>query len=117
MDKFTLHGKQVAKYCDGGQALHANLDAHLSKEQYLKLIDFAIEKGTNYFTFNIPISECKSCGHVVNAPIDKCPKCGSSNIDYWTRIIGYLRPVSAFSDPRKIEQKKRVYGTNEGGDA
>ena len=116
LDKFTLHGKQVAKYCDGGQALHANLDAHLSKEQYLKLIDFAIEKGTNYFTFNIPISECKSCGHVVNAPIDKCPKCGSSNIDYWTRIIGYLRPVSAFSDPRKIEQKKRVYGTNEGGD-
>ena len=113
LDKFTLHGKQVAKYCDGGQALHANLDAHLSKEQYLKLIDFAIEKGTNYFTFNIPISECKSCGHVVNAPVDKCPKCGSENIDYWTRIIGYLRPVSAFSDPRKIEQKKRVYSKEE----
>jgi len=118
LDKFILHGKQVAPYCDGGQALHANLDAHLSKEQYLKLIDFAIEEGTNYFTFNIPISECKKCGHVVNAPIEKCPKCGSENIDYWTRIIGYLRPVSAFSNPRKIEQKKRVYGVNnneEGG--
>ena len=118
LDKFILHGKQVAPYCDGGQALHANLDAHLSKEQYLKLIDFAIEEGTNYFTFNIPISECKKCGHVVNAPVEKCPKCGSENIDYWTRIIGYLRPVSAFSNPRKIEQKKRVYGVNnneEGG--
>ena len=112
LDKFTLHGKQVAPYCDGGQALHANLDAHLSKEQYLKLIDFAIEEGTNYFTFNIPISECKKCGHVVNAPVEKCPKCGSENIDYWTRIIGYLRPVSAFSNPRKIEQKKRIYSTN-----
>lgn len=88
LDKFILHGKQVAPYCDGGQALHANLDAHLSKEQYLKLIDFAIEEGTNYFTFNIPISECKKCGHVVNAPVEKCPKCGSENIDYWTRIIG-----------------------------
>ena len=118
LDKFILHGKQVAPYCDGGQALHANLDAHLSKTQYLKLIDFAIEQGTNYFTFNIPISECKKCGHVVNAPIEKCPKCGSENIDYWTRIIGYLRPISAFSNPRKIEQKKRVYGVNnneEGG--
>ena len=113
LDKFILHGKQIAPYMDGGQALHANLDEHLSKEQYLKLIDFAIQEGTNYFTFNIPISECKSCGHVVNAPIDKCPKCGSENIDYWTRIIGYLRPVSAFSNPRKIEQKKRVYSTNE----
>ena len=118
LDKFILHGKQVAPYCDGGQALHANLDDHLSKTQYLKLIDFAIKEGTNYFTFNIPISECKKCGHVVNAPIEKCPKCGSENIDYWTRIIGYLRPISAFSNPRKIEQKKRVYGINnneEGG--
>ena len=113
LDKFILHGKQIAPYMDGGQALHANLDAHLSKTQYLKLIDFAIEQGTNYFTFNIPMSECKNCGHVVNAPIQECPKCGSKNIDYWTRIIGYLRPVSAFSNPRKIEQKKRVYGTNE----
>lgn len=112
LDKFILHGKQVAPYCDGGQALHANLDEHLSESQYTKLIDFAIEQGTNYFTFNIPISECKDCGHVVNAPIEKCPKCGSKNIDYWTRIIGYLRPVSAFSNPRKIEQKKRIYSTN-----
>ena len=113
LDKFILHGKQVAPYCDGGQALHANLDEHLSEIQYTKLIDFAIEQGTNYFTFNIPISECKNCGHVVNAPIKKCPKCGSENIDYWTRIIGYLRPVSAFSNPRKIEQKKRVYSKND----
>ena len=112
LDKFRLHGRQVASFCDGGQALHANLDEHLSKEQYLKLMDFAIKEGTNYFTFNIPMSECKKCGHIVNAPIDTCPKCGSDNIDYWTRIIGYLRPVSAFSNPRKIEQKKRVYSTN-----
>ena len=113
LDKFILHGKQVAPYCDGGQALHANLDEHLSEAQYTKLIDFAIEQGTNYFTFNIPISECKDCGHVVNAPIEECPICKSKNIDYWTRIIGYLRPVSAFSNPRKIEQKNRVYSKND----
>lgn len=109
LDKFILHGKQIAPYMDGGQALHCNLDEHLSKEQYLKLIDFAIKNGTSYFTFNIPISECKSCGHVVNAPIKECPICKSNNIDYWTRIIGYLRPVSAFSKERQIEQKNRVY--------
>ena len=113
LDKFILHGKQVASFCDGGQALHANLDEHLSKEQYLKLIDFAIKQGTNYFTFNIPMSECKNCGHIVNAPIKECPICHSRKIDYWTRIIGYLRPVSAFSNPRKIEQKHRVYSLNE----
>lgn len=109
LDKFILHGKQIAPYCDGGQALHCNLDSHLSEIQYTKLIDFAIENGTSYFTFNIPMSECKDCGHVVNAPIKECPICKSKNIDYWTRIIGYLRPVSAYSNPRKIEQSHRIY--------
>ena len=113
LDKFILHGGQIAPYMDGGQALHCNLDEHLSKKQYLKLIDFAIKEGTSYFTFNIPMSECKSCGHVVNAPINECPKCGSNNIDYWTRIIGYLRPVSAYSKARQIEQKKRTYSDGE----
>lgn len=109
LDKFVLHGSKISKFCDGGQAAHINLNEHLSKQQYLKLIDFAITNGTNYFTFNIPMSECKDCGHVVNAPIKECPICNSKNIDYWTRIIGYLRPVSAFSNPRQIEQKQRTY--------
>ena len=59
------------------------------------------------------MSECKTCGHVVNAPIEKCPICGSNKIDYWTRIIGYLRPVSAFSKARQIEQRNRTYSEYE----
>lgn len=115
LDKFKLHGQQTYQYTDGGSALHANLDAHLSKEQYLKLIDFAIENGTNYFTFNIPNSKCNDCGHIVKVPIHTCPKCGSGNITQYTRIIGYLRPVSSFGKDRQIEAEKRVYnnGKNE----
>lgn len=108
-DKLRLHNKDIAAYCDGGQAVHIHLKEHLSKEQYLKIIDFCKEEGTNYFTFNVPISECKDCGHVVNAPIKECPKCKSTNIDWWVRIIGYLRPISAYSDPRKLEASKRIY--------
>lgn len=109
LDKLKLHGKDIAPYCDGGQACHIHLEEHLSKEQYNKLLDFCISEGVNYFTFNIPMSECKECGNVVNAPITVCPKCNSNNIDYWVRIIGYLRPVSAFSNPRQIEASKRIY--------
>ena len=112
LDKLKLHGKDIAPYCDGGQACHIHLEEHLSKEQYNKLLDFCISEGVNYFTFNIPMSECKECGHVVNAPITVCPKCNSNHIDYWVRIIGYLRPVSAFSNPRQIEASKRVYNKN-----
>ena len=70
------------------QACHIHLSEHLSREQYDKILDFCIKEGVNYFTFNIPMSECKECGHTVNAPITKCPKCGSTKIDWWTRIIG-----------------------------
>ena len=81
----------------------------VSKEQYLKLIDFAIQEGTSYFTFNIPNSKCDKCGHIVKAPINKCPKCNSENITWYTRIIGYLRPISSFSKDRQIEAAKRTY--------
>lgn len=113
LDKLALHGKDINKFSDGGQACHVNLDAHLTKEQYLKILDFALANGTNYFTFNIPMSECKDCGHTVNSPIDKCPICGSNNIRYWTRIIGYLTAVDNWSKGRQIEQKTRVYTKEE----
>ena len=109
LDKFILHGRQTYQYTDGGSALHCNLDEHLSKEQYLKLIDFAIQEGTNYFTFNIPNSKCEDCNHIVKAPITKCPKCNSENITWYTRIIGYLRPITSFSKDRRIEAEKRTY--------
>ena len=111
LDKFILHGRQTYQFTDGGSALHCNLEEHLSKEQYLKLIDFAVQEGTSYFTFNIPNSKCEDCGHIVKAPIDECPKCGSKDITWYTRIIGYLRPISAFSKDRQIEAAKRTYGT------
>jgi ribonucleoside-triphosphate reductase len=109
LDKLKLHGKEISKYSDGGQAAHINLDSHLSKEQYLKILDIAKDYGTNYFTFNIPMSECAECGHVVNAPIKECPKCKSNKIKYWTRIIGYLTCVNSWSNERQVEQKKRIY--------
>lgn len=111
LDKFILHGRQTASYCDGGSALHCNLQDHLSKEQYLKLIDFAVSQGTNYFTFNIPNSQCDDCHFITKHPIKVCPKCGGSHITQYTRIIGYLRPITAFGSDRKIEAGERTYST------
>ena len=109
LDKIKLHGKDINNYTDGGQACHINLDTHLSKEQYLKLLDVAKDEGCNYFTFNIPISECKECNHIVNAPIKECPICHSKDIRYYTRIIGYLTAVDNWSIDRQYEFKLRKY--------
>ena len=109
LDKFILHGHQTYQYTDGGSAAHINLEDHLSKEQYLKLIDFAIANGTNYFTFNIPNSKCEDCGKIIKRPIDTCPCCGSHNITQYTRVIGYLRPTKAFGSDRQTEALNRKY--------
>lgn len=98
-----------------GSAAHINLSDHLSKEQYSKLLNFAIANGTNYFTFNIPNSKCEDCGYITKHPIEECPKCHSKHITQYTRVIGYLRPIKTFGEDRQVEAKNRYYndGQNE----
>lgn len=109
LDRFVLQGGEIAKAVSGGQSVHCNLDAHLSKEQYLKLMNFAVQQGTNYFTFNIPNTSCDKCHKIYKQPLTVCPNCGSDHMTQWTRVIGYLRPLTAFSAGRYIEAQKRVY--------
>lgn len=109
IDKFRFQGINFTGCCDGGSALHNNLDEHLSARQYRLLMDVAIKEGCNYFTYNVMNTICNECGHISKHTFDKCPKCGSADVDYATRIIGYLKRVSAFSAARQIEADNRAY--------
>ena len=110
-EKFRLHGKEYTQYCDGGSALHCNLDEHLSYDQYMFLMKYAVKTGCPYFTFNIPNTVCNDCGHISKHMTKKCEKCGSENIDYATRIIGYLKLISKWSAERQKESKRRYYAS------
>lgn len=109
LDKMRMHGKEFTELLDGGVGCHINLQEHLSKEQYLKLIDFAIANGTSYFTFNIPNTECNDCGFISKQRLKECPKCGSKHLTWWTRVIGFLRPTNKFDQYRSIEESQRTY--------
>ena len=109
IDKFKLHGAPYIEHLTGGSALHMNLDEHLSKEQYLHLLKVAAKEGCNYFTFNIPNTVCNECGHIDKRYLKECPHCHSKNVDYMTRIIGYLKRVSNFSQARQEEASRRYY--------
>lgn len=109
MQKFRYQGIKFTGCCDGGSALHNNLDEHLSKLQYRLLMDVAIKEGCNYFTYNVMNTICNDCGYISKSTFDHCPKCGSKNVDYATRIIGYLKRISAFSAARQIEADNRAY--------
>lgn len=113
LGRIKLHGAEyIGEYLDGGSAAHINLEEHLSAKQYEKLLKYAAEVGCQYFTFNIPNSECEKCGFISRIAITKCPKCGSTNISLWDRIIGYLTKIKNWSSGRQIEQKTRVYSKN-----
>lgn len=114
LDKFKLHGEKYIKHLTGGSALHMNLEEHLSKAQYRQLLRVAAKEGCNYFTFNIPNTICNDCGHIDKRYLKECPVCHSKNIDYLTRIIGYMKRISNFSAARQKEASIRFYAHKEG---
>lgn len=107
--KFRYQGEMFTGCCDGGSALHNNLAEHLSKAQYRYLMDVAVEENCNYFTYNVMNTICNECGYISKSTFDHCPKCGSQDVDYATRVIGYLKPVSKYSAQRQIEAGQRAY--------
>lgn len=113
LDKFRLHGSKYIERLTGGSALHCNLEEHLSKEQYRQLLRVAAIEGCNYFTYNIPNTICNDCGYIDKRYLKECPKCKSLNVDYLTRIIGYMKRVSSFSMPRQEEAARRHYAVLE----
>lgn len=109
-EKIRMHGNRfIGDYLDGGSAAHLNLSEHLTKDQYMKVLKYAAEEGCQFFGFNIPMMECKSCGYIANRPLEKCPKCGGEDFWSYTRIIGYLTRTDKWSNPRQIEGATRVY--------
>ncbi len=109
VDKFRLHGRRYVQHLTGGSALHMNLEEHLSKEQYRNLLRLVAREGCNYFTFNIPNTVCNKCGHIDKRYLKECPQCHSEDLDYLTRVIGYMKRVSNFSAARQKEAAKRFY--------
>ncbi|MFK8289480.1 anaerobic ribonucleoside-triphosphate reductase [Capnocytophaga canimorsus] len=110
IDKFFMHGHEYIQFLDGGSAYHCNLEEYPTQEGFLKLLNVAAKTGCNYFCFNVKVTYCNSCGYINKHTTDHCVKCHSADVDYATRIIGYLKKISNFSKDRQKEAKKRYYG-------
>lgn len=112
LDKIRMHGREYIEHLTGGSALHLNLEEHLTENQYRHLLKTAATEGCNYLTFNIPNTVCNECGHIDKRYLKECPVCKSNDIDYLTRVIGYMKRVSNFSVARQREAARRHYSNN-----
>ena len=109
LDKIKLYSKDIVQYLDGGSALHLNLEQMLSAEQFVHLYKLCSKYGVQYWTTNVLCTICNDCGYINTDTENHCVKCGGTNVDYGTRVIGYLKRISNFSEARQKEAGKRFY--------
>ncbi len=109
LDKIEMYGKDITNHLDGGSALHLNLEQLLSTEQAKHLFDLCRRSGVPYWTTNTRCTICNTCGKIDPETRQDCKACGSKDLDYGTRIIGYLRRISSFSEGRQQEADRRYY--------
>jgi ribonucleoside-triphosphate reductase len=109
LDKIEMYGKEITDHLDGGSALHLNLEQLLSFTQAKHLFDLCRKNGVPYWTTNVLCTICDKCGTIDPVTRKQCKTCGNTDLDYGTRIIGYLRRLSSFSDGRQKEADRRYY--------
>ena len=98
-------GAILDKKCGGGQISHITIDKPFSNfDTAWKILNKVAESGIIYFAFNCAISKCAN-KHIFHGNI--CPKCGQAPIDTYTRVVGFITRMSAWSKERQEEGKKR----------
>ena len=108
-DKIEMYGKDITEHLDGGSALHLNLEQLLTFTQAKKIFELCRKNGVPYWTTNTRCTICNTCGKIDPETRQDCKHCGSKDLDYGTRIIGYLRRISSFSEGRQQEAARRYY--------
>ena len=109
LDKIKLYGKEITDSLDGGSALHLNLEQLPSKGSFQQLFEACRLAGVPYWTTNVLCTICNDCDYINPETTKTCKACGSTNVDYGTRIIGYLKRIKNFSKARQQEASKRFY--------
>jgi ribonucleoside-triphosphate reductase len=102
------HQDEIQSKYTGGTVQHLFLG---EKPEPAKLKTFIKKVFENYKLPYISItptfSICIECGYI-EGEHNQCPQCGSE-CEVYSRVVGYLRPISNWNDGKKEEFKERTY--------
>ncbi len=92
----------------GGTVQHLFLGKMPEKEGLKEFIKQVFHKYTlPYISITPTFSVCSECGYI-EGEHSVCPKCGRE-CEIYSRVVGYLRPVSNWNDGKKEEFRERKY--------
>jgi anaerobic ribonucleoside-triphosphate reductase len=101
---------------DGGNIMHIFLGEGYPDPRGVQSLAMKIAKNTQtgYFAFTKDMTVCKNCAHVTMGLREVCEQCNSDNLDYISRITGYLQAVSGWNAGKRQELLDRMrYGGDE----
>lgn len=109
IEKRLQEQAKYEKYTSGGSILHISMfdNEPLSKEHYKRILQRAYELGVTYIGVNYCYSVCEQKHTLIGSKYDSCPICGKPITDIYTRVVGFIVPVRAFSIPRQKEFPNR----------
>ena len=91
----------------GGTIFHIFLGEEMDNWKQARALVKKVAETTKipYFTVTPTFSVCKTDGRL-KGKVEKCPKCGGET-EIYSRIVGYLRPVSRWNKGKDMEFKER----------
>jgi len=94
---------------DGGNIFHIFLGEKAPNPKGLKNLTLKIAQNTpiGYFAFTKDMTVCLDDYTVSGGILDTCPACGGKNIEYLSRVTGYLQAVSGWNEAKKEELRNR----------
>ena len=90
---------------DGGNILHIFMGESAPDPRGLKSLAMHIAKNTQcgYFAFTRDMTVCMEDFTVSPGLKDECPKCGTKNVEWLSRVTGYIQAVSGWNEGKKQE--------------
>ena len=93
----------------GGAIVHITSGNELNEKSMAALIDYAAKTENVYFAVNYMYSCCKNCGTISHSSnVQHCPKCGSEDLEKYTRVVGFVTPLSTWSSARLEEKRTQL---------
>ncbi|CAB48946.1 nrdD anaerobic ribonucleoside triphosphate reductase [Pyrococcus abyssi GE5] len=109
-DRIRIEEK-VQRSFTGGVMMHIFLGEEPDPEALAQLTKKLMKTELVYWSYTPAITVCNSCGYSTTGLYTHCPRCGSENVEIWSRIIGYYRPLRNWNPFRKKEFWTRKHYT------